>query len=137
VAPSRTVTSISLFVSYYVDKMDSAATMLPDAGAVTVRRDGESFGAWRGLSAREIELDAVIDAHRYEIHNGYRGADSVRAPATILSNSGPGTTRRRRASTPTDILSATHAVASGAASCPCCARRCMKRNTRNRGSLAR
>jgi hypothetical protein len=96
--------------------------MLPDAGSVSVRRDGTAFGAWRALNPHEIEIDTVIDAHRYEIHTGYRRAKSVqRSSATELRSDSSRAFSRMRATSPIEILSATRAVASGVASCPCCA----------------
>jgi hypothetical protein len=93
---------------------------LPDARTVTVKRNGETFGGWRALNEHEIEIDAAIDTHRYEIHTGYRSA-SVQTMALSEPRAAASGSSSRRASTPIEIISATRAVAAGAASCPCCA----------------
>ena len=50
-------------------------TNLPNANAVRITVDGQPFTRFEVTSATSIRIDTTIDARRYRIVTGYRGAD--------------------------------------------------------------
>ena len=96
-------------------------TNLPDAQAVSVECDGREFGGWRALDASTIEIPTDIADHVFRIRTGWTStarAQGVASRATAASRAEPARTARVSAM---EIITASQAVATGAAGCPCCA----------------
>lgn len=94
---------------------------LPDARGVQVRRNGEIYQAWRATGSNSIEIETVVDEHRFEIVTGYRGTQHAPPEKTGSSVAGPSATGGaivRPRTTMTDIVTAVSTVS---AACPCCA----------------
>ena len=93
---------------------------IPDAAAISVRRDGESYERWRVLEDSSVEIESRIGEHRFEISTGVGGAGRAAADSSTREPTRRAAPSGQTAPSAATALAARQLVRTGGGLCPCC-----------------